>query len=341
MRLARLAERIQEDIATRDLKPGDSYLTTAQTAQLLKVSGSAANKALQLLAQRRVLVRRQRSGTIIAEPPTNRGPLRRIHLLVHRNYLKTEGLLADGVVLGIQGQLPGADIQFNFMPGERAEEIKHLHNLVNEAVRASDPEGFVLVRSTFEAQKILVDSGLPSVIFGTPYPSVDLSWIDRDRKRSEQLLAEHLVARGCTQIGLLWRQHVLASDPDGFDAVGDVLVRNGLPASALHLRCLPVDEQVVQESVRQMVRQTKGKWGLICRSEPLAEAAADVNINRRPIDIVVSDVYPKTTQSVRFTHVRTVAGPQSIGAEIGRLLIGRCQTGQAHSKTLAVERVEV
>jgi DNA-binding LacI/PurR family transcriptional regulator len=337
MRLSQLAKRIQEDIAARNLKPGDAYLTPAQTAQLLKVSGNAANKALQLLAQRRVLIRRQRSGTVIAAPPEDLGPLHRIHLLVHRNYLKTEGLLADGVVLGIQSQLPGADIQFNFMPSDRQEEVRHLHRLADEAVRATDPEGFVLVRSTFEAQQILADSGLPTVVFGKPYPSIDLSWIDRDRKRSEQLLAEHLISRGCTQIGLLWRQQVLASDPDGLDAVGEVLTQNDLPASALHVRCLPANEQVVQATICEMVGRTKGKWGFICRSQPLADAAAGVAMPRRSIHVVASDVYPKASQPIQLAHVRTVAGPQSIGAEIGRLLVARCRTGEPRGKTLAVE----
>src|SRR3954470_19347948 len=99
-----LADRIAEDIRRRELRPGDAYLSTAEVARVMQVNGTKANRALQLLARRRVLDRRQRKGTFIAPPPADAdtpGPaLDVVHLLVQQDYLRTEGLLADGVVLG-------------------------------------------------------------------------------------------------------------------------------------------------------------------------------------------------------------------------------------------------
>src|SRR5271163_2507531 len=117
-RIVDLADRILDDIRRKKLRPGDPYLSTAEIARLLRVSGTAANRALQLLGQRQVLERRQRRGTFIAAPATSShgASLRRVHLVVHRDYLRTEGLLADGVVFGVQGELPQAEIQFNFLP---------------------------------------------------------------------------------------------------------------------------------------------------------------------------------------------------------------------------------
>ena len=59
-RVLRLADRIQEDIRQRALGPGDPYLTTIETARMLGVNNSVAGRALQLLAKRRVIERRQR-----------------------------------------------------------------------------------------------------------------------------------------------------------------------------------------------------------------------------------------------------------------------------------------
>src|SRR3984957_16744093 len=117
-RIVDLADRILADIRRKRLRPGDPYLSTAEIARLLRVSGTAANRALQLLAQRQVLERRQRRGAFIARGPAGGKTVvvNRVHLLVHRDYLRAEGLLADGVVLGIQGELPQAEIQFNFLP---------------------------------------------------------------------------------------------------------------------------------------------------------------------------------------------------------------------------------
>ncbi|MFI4875065.1 MAG: GntR family transcriptional regulator, partial [Blastopirellula sp. JB062] len=64
-----LAGRIQEDIAQKQLGPGDPYLKLAETARMLGVSNGSANRALQLLEQRGVLSRRQRKGTFISSAP--------------------------------------------------------------------------------------------------------------------------------------------------------------------------------------------------------------------------------------------------------------------------------
>src|SRR5262245_1982988 len=97
-----VADQIVADIRRRKLRPGDSYLTTAETAHWLRVSGSTVNRALQLLAQRGVIQRRQRQGTLIADLESD-SPLRRVHLVVREDHLRTEGLWADGVLLGLQG----------------------------------------------------------------------------------------------------------------------------------------------------------------------------------------------------------------------------------------------
>src|SRR5262245_11829935 len=108
-RIVELADRIAADIRHKRLKPGDAYLTTAGASQLLGISTTAANRAMQLLVQRQVLQRRQRKGTTIALAPMERRGLRRVRILVQQRFLQTEGLLADGMVLGLQSALPDAD----------------------------------------------------------------------------------------------------------------------------------------------------------------------------------------------------------------------------------------
>src|SRR6478672_7370917 len=99
-RIIQLADRIAEDIKQRKLKPGDPYQGTTETAEMLGVSTTAANRAMQVLVKRRLIERRQRKGTFVAIPSSTmpRSPLRRVHLVVHENYLRTEGLLSDGII---------------------------------------------------------------------------------------------------------------------------------------------------------------------------------------------------------------------------------------------------
>src|SRR5262245_52826460 len=79
-RVVDVAEQILADIRRRGLQPGDAYLGTAETTQWLRMNGSTVNRALQLLAQRGVIERRQRRGTIVRDPASRRsaGGLKRV-----------------------------------------------------------------------------------------------------------------------------------------------------------------------------------------------------------------------------------------------------------------------
>ena len=66
-RIVDLANQIEADIRRRRLSPGDAYITTAETARMLRASGTTAHKALQVLVKRGVIERKQRRGAVIAE----------------------------------------------------------------------------------------------------------------------------------------------------------------------------------------------------------------------------------------------------------------------------------
>ncbi|MBY0528231.1 MAG: GntR family transcriptional regulator [Gemmataceae bacterium] len=325
-RIVQLADRIAADIRRRRLKPGDSYLTTAETARLLGISTTAANRAMQLLVQRQVLERRQRKGTTVAPvfTPATAAPLRRVHLLVHKRYLETEGLLADGRVIGIQSQLPGADIQFSFWP--EGDETAFVRRLLDEALAARLPEGFVASRASLAAQRALAESGLPVVLTGTAYPAVrGLPWIDRDHRQIGRLLAEHLLERGARWIALFMRERMLQGDHLVFDAVRDTLAAAGLPADALGLRCLPNDAGAIAAEVQVLLEGQREKGAILCRGTPLADAvtaaidAQGIAPKAAPA-LAVCDVFMPADAPCAYPYARPVFGPEPWGARIGRML---------------------
>src|SRR3954466_11480587 len=67
-RILELADKIADDIRKKKLKPGDPYQGTTETAEMLGVSTTAANRAMQVLVKRRLIERRQRKGTFVAVP---------------------------------------------------------------------------------------------------------------------------------------------------------------------------------------------------------------------------------------------------------------------------------
>jgi DNA-binding LacI/PurR family transcriptional regulator/DNA-binding transcriptional regulator YhcF (GntR family) len=322
--IVQLADRIEDDIRLKSLKPGDAYLGAADAARMLRVSTRTANRALQLLAQRRVLERRQRKGTFISESVRDTCRIGRLHLLVHQDYLRTEGLLADGVVIGMQGELPSAEIQFNFMPLN--DEAGYVNRLIAEATRSATPEGFVLVRTSLAVQRLVEASGLPAVVNGILFPSVSgLTSIDRDHYQVGQLLCQRLLDQGLRRVVVLMNERVLPGHHQTLDAIRDTLDQAGLGAGAMTQRCLPADQVAITHEVRQLISSAQEPLGLICRSKPLADGATQAVASlrlpvRRLPTIVVCDLYGSSAQQSPYLYCRQILSPEQIGARIGRSL---------------------
>ena len=63
--------------------------------------------------------------------------LRRIHFLVHQNYLASEGIGNDLVLLGIQEELPGVHVHMSFLPVDDAEGF--VADLINKSLGEQGP----------------------------------------------------------------------------------------------------------------------------------------------------------------------------------------------------------
>jgi DNA-binding transcriptional MocR family regulator len=61
----RLAQRLEQDIRQRGLQPGDRYMTAEATGKAFNVSRAATNRAMALMAERRLLVRHRKQGSFV------------------------------------------------------------------------------------------------------------------------------------------------------------------------------------------------------------------------------------------------------------------------------------
>jgi DNA-binding LacI/PurR family transcriptional regulator/DNA-binding transcriptional regulator YhcF (GntR family) len=326
-----VADRILADIHRRGLRPGDAYLGTAETAQWLHVGGSTVNRALQLLAQRGVVRRRQRQGTVIAnlQADSAAGALRRVHIIVPEDQLRLEGLWVDGVLLGLQGSLPGVELQFNFRP--LLDESEYVQALIRDVLRSQQTAGFVLIRSTVVTQRLVAASGLPAVISGTPQPSIrTLPSVDRDQRQIGILLAEHLLKQRCRRFAIFMRERLTAGDHAMLDGALATLAVAGVGLDALALRCLPTDAAAIQAAASELLSgnslgRKRGRCGVLCRSEPLAcgvdQAAAELELSarQRPA-IVVADVAHRQSDDARYPCIEPTIAPSDWGAALGQAL---------------------
>jgi DNA-binding LacI/PurR family transcriptional regulator len=330
-RLVEVADQILADIRRRGLRRGQSYLSTAETAQWLRVGGSTVNRALQLLAQRGVIERRQRRGTLVLDPTArgNETPLGRIHILVREEHLRTEGLWGEGVLMGLQGALPGAELQFNLR--SEANEVEYVQQLIAEILRSRQPAGLVLVRSTIFAQRLVAASGLPAVVSGTLHPSItNLPSVDRDQRQIGVLLATHLLQQRCRRILIFMRERLTAGDHAMIDGAMATFADAGVSLEDVTLRCLPTDDEAIRAEAASLANAAKGRVGFLCRSEPLArgaERATRRDMKSKRSTIVVADVAHDEDGEIAFPCIQAACAASDWGSALGRML-AECARGQ-------------
>lgn len=324
--VANLAEKLLEDIRERGLRPGDRYLTTLDASRLLGVGNGAANRALQLLECRRVIVRQQRRGAFIDTLPDEGRPppLHRVHFLTHPLFLRTEGLGNDQLLIGMQRELPGVHVQLSFLPS--GDEGALVQQLIAEALASQTTDGFVLVRASCETQRLVAGSGLPAVVFGSVHPGVgELAFLDRDMYSGGRQLAEWLIGQGHERLAYLNRHLTYPGDHATIDAVSDALAAKKRRANALAIRCLPPDSEVCATEIVRLLERDDPPTGFICRTRRIAEAAEvaveRLGLRRRDIDVAVCDYYLKRGERARYVYPKPLSGEEEQGQHLARLLL--------------------
>jgi DNA-binding LacI/PurR family transcriptional regulator len=310
---------------------------------MLKVGSIPTNQAMQLLVKRNVLERRQRLGTFVSrhfDTAHNETGLKRVHVLMYDQHLVDEGVFGSGLLMGLQGALPGTHLQLDFMPQNPQDEAAYLQETIDEALRNRGTDGFVLFNSTVEMQRTFRDSGLPTVIAGSLYASIKgLPFVDRDQKQVGRLLAEHLLARGHRRIVMITRQRpgmgpgeYLASD-----AVGEVAAEAGLSANALMTRALPHDPAVIAAEVRHLLESSPELPGILLRPWQMIDAVYDGirAAGLKPqseVAVAVADYFQPMTAKPNYPVIRSMATLEDFGEQLGKQLLSRAR-GELENST--------
>jgi len=226
--------------------------------------------------------------------------------------------------LGLQGALPGVELQFNFRP--EVDEAEYVKPLLDDVLKSRRPAGFVLIRSTVVTQRLVAASGLPAVVSGMLQPSVcDLPSIDRDQHQMGILLAEHLLNAGCQRFMIIMRDRLSAGDHAMLDGAIATLAAGGVSLDAVMLRCLPTDADAVSAELQTLLAADPRRAGCICRSEVLArgvDRAADalrLSRRNRPA-IVVADAARRLSSDAPYPCIEPTIAAEEWGASLGRML---------------------
>jgi DNA-binding LacI/PurR family transcriptional regulator len=326
-RVHHLAHRLEQDIQRRGFRVGDEYITAEAAGQMLDVSRMTANRAMNVLARRKVLVRYRSRGTFIGPaatllPAVN---MKTVHFI---NFIDDVSLLqlpVGAMLAGLRTAIPQVSLQSHCMPLQGA--LACVQRVVEAA--QSDPSfsGFVLSLGTRQVQQYLAQSGLPTVVHGSVYAGISLPNVEVDQDAVGRIMVRQALAAGHRRMVWVNRELWRRGDEVAFDGMMDEVHTAGLERGAITVRNTPVDPNAVSVAIQGWLDELEPPVALLCREPHCAQIALRAALQRRlrvPKDIFV--VYDDTSASSLMEQlpdsasVRCKMSLQEEYAVIGRML---------------------
>jgi len=339
-----LAEKVIADVRRRGLSLGDRYLTTEEVARLLSVRKAVANRALAYLAEREILLRKQRSGTFVGPGLGRRvrSAVRNVYALLSSGDPVAQDWAFNPFVEGLRRGMPDVNVQFSFVP--QTGSVAYVQELLAGPQAAGQFAGVVAISCPPEVYRYLAKERLPAVVFGTPYSSdLGLVSVDIDNRQCGRLLTQYLIDRGHRRIALLMTSVGRPGENDLLDGIRDSLSEAGLPPHAFIERMTRNDSESLRAITRQLLTMPDRPTGVVCRpglyADIVAAVAADLHLAiGRDLEIVF-DHADQTTSKIdlaAYPHVHPQLSFTEIIASISQLLKQQLDGEVPESKRVVV-----
>lgn len=325
-RLGHLARKIEGDIRSRRLRPGDRYHSCADVGLFLGVSTATAHRAMNLLVQEQVLTREHGRGTFVgnAIEPLPAVSVRTLYILIEEQQRDLTSVPLDLLVAAVRAELPQTNVQFSFISS--GSSLEFLRQLIEVAQPAGQFAGAIAISCSREVYQYLSDTGEPIVVLGSLYPDQwQLPSVDLDYRQSGYLMAEYLASRGHRKIALLATGGGRPGDNALYDGITDALTVAGLPPNSLLMRIFPQDFDAFRSQVKEMLQRDDRPTGILCASDQLVGAvglaAREIGI-RIPKDLELvfeSQSTPSETLS-KYPYVKPKLSFYEIATMVARML---------------------
>jgi DNA-binding LacI/PurR family transcriptional regulator len=323
-RIPQLAGMIEEDVRRRGLAVGDNYLTAEEVGRQFQIHPRSASRAMHLLAERGVLVRRRGAGTFIG-PNARPGAavaVRCVHLLVTQQRVRV-GLPVGDLIEGLLETCGSGNVQFDMLPEQ--SPLDHVREVLAGGRAAGTLSGLVLVGCGREIQEAVVHSGVPTVVFGGVYPSTyALVSVDLDQFELGYQLARHLLRRGRQRLALITRENWLPGDNAYHDGILKAREESAEPRGGVMIRALaPTDPEMTAREIGRALTRPDCPDGLICRGPFFAgaamQAAASAGLKLlRDLEIVFD--HWAYHREIRLPHAYPLLSYKEQAEVVGKLL---------------------
>lgn len=290
-RVHHLAHRLEEDIQRRGCQIGDEYITAEAAGQMLGVSRMTANRAMNVLARRKVLVRYRSRGTFIGSAAVLKpaSGTKTVHFITFVDDASELHLPVGAMLAGLQTAIPQVSLQSHCMPLQGS--LAYVQREVDAA--QSDPSfgGFVLSLGTRQVQQYLAQSGLPTVVHGSVYAGISLPSVESDQDSVGRIMVRQALAAGHRRMVWVNRELWRRGDEVAFDGMMSEVHAAGLERGAITVRNTPVDPNAVSVAIQGWLDELEPPVALLCREPHCAQVVLRAALQRRlrvPKDIFVA-----------------------------------------------------
>jgi DNA-binding transcriptional regulator YhcF (GntR family) len=300
----RLAAQLEGDIRQKGLRPGDRYLTAVEASDLFSVAPMTMHRAMQTLAERKVLVRQRSRGTFVGPKFQPAGQMQHdldiLHLVMAMDYHRTQTFSSDVLVHEFSKVLSGVTVQVHHITDGAAKRyIDQVVNRVDDTAR----EGFVLIRCSRDIQLRVSESQLPAVVFGQVYPGVDLPCVEHDQVAVGRMAAEYALQQGARRFAILTHALWRFGDHRMIDSATATLSAAGVPLDSLKIRSLSAERDVVDQVLQEVLADDDPPDGFLCRNDFYANIVHEHLGGSRRLPCVVSGSHAPPNGPLPFARV--------------------------------------
>lgn len=267
----RLADLLQQQIAAESLAPGDSFYSVREIAARYGVSLGMAHQGLKLLAERKFVETRARSGTVVGNAIRSSAPSPHgvVYMIIGRLGTPDELMMRMTVCNGILKSLPDASVQLSLLPEN--DPIAYLDRLLGNGEAKPDFFGAILSCCPREVKQYFIDAGLPAVVQGHLDEDINLPFVDRDQRSIGYQAAAHLLERGHRRIGCLMFNQWRPGDGMLISGVQRAMGEAQLGADALVISSVPgSNEELIRQAAKAMLTGQDRVSAVITRADGMA-----------------------------------------------------------------------
>jgi DNA-binding LacI/PurR family transcriptional regulator len=294
---------------------------------MLGTSVATANRALRILAERDIVVRRRNSGTFVGPAIESDEPVSQqaIVSIIAPERMRTDGSIRfDLIIQGILASFPHvADVRIGYVPNEGG--VASAKRLIEPIRQAGQLAGVIAISLSRYIYRYLGESGCPLVVMGSLYSDQPYYSIDADEREAGRMLVNHLIERGHKKLAVFSDSEYCPGDNFFRDGVNESLTAANRSPSTLIWRTPGTDPAVLRAQLVELLTMPERPTGIVVKLPRWADEIAEIVQQRGlrvpdDIEIVFKGFAMGEAGKSKFPHACPSFPYRQIAGMVGQML---------------------